>query len=39
VNSPSNLWVPYNAGKLSSGLTVDLLSSAHLHAVSYLGYD
>jgi hypothetical protein len=31
VNSVLNLWVPWNAGKLSSGLS----SSAQLHIVSY----
>jgi hypothetical protein len=36
VNSVLNLWVPYNAGKLSSVQTTDLSSSAQLHGVSYL---
>jgi hypothetical protein len=35
VNSVLNLWVPWNAGKLSSGLTSSGLSgSAQLHRVS-----
>jgi hypothetical protein len=35
VNSVLNLWVPWNAGKLSNGLTSSgLLSSAQLHRVS-----
>jgi hypothetical protein len=35
VNSVLNLWVPWNAGKLSSGLTSrGLSSSAQLHRVS-----
>jgi hypothetical protein len=35
VNSVLNLWVPRNAGKLSSGLTSSgLSSSAQLHGVS-----
>jgi hypothetical protein len=35
VNSVLNLRVPWNAGKLSSGLTFsDLSSSAQLHIVS-----
>jgi hypothetical protein len=35
VNSVLNLQVPWNAGKLSSGLTtVGLSSSAELHRVS-----
>jgi hypothetical protein len=37
VNSILNLRVPWNAGKLSSGLTSsDLSSSAQLHIVSYV---
>jgi hypothetical protein len=36
VNSVLNLCVPWNAGKLSSGLTTrGLSSSAQLHRVSY----
>jgi hypothetical protein len=36
-NSVLNLRVPWNAGKLSSGLTSSgLLSSAQLHIVSYV---
>jgi hypothetical protein len=36
VNSVLNLRVPYNAGKLSSGLqTGDLSSSAHFPRVSF----
>jgi hypothetical protein len=36
VNSVLNLQVPYNAGKLPSGLTTGgLSSSAQLHTVSY----
>jgi hypothetical protein len=35
VNAVMNLWVPYNAEKLSSGFTTGgLSSSAHLHRVS-----
>jgi hypothetical protein len=35
VNSVLNLWVPCNAGKLSSGVTSSgLSSSAQLHMVS-----
>jgi hypothetical protein len=35
VNSVLNLWIPWNAGKLSSGLTSSgLSSSAQLHRVS-----
>jgi hypothetical protein len=35
VNSVLNLWVPWNAGKLSSGLTSsDLSSSSQLHRLS-----
>jgi hypothetical protein len=35
VNSVLNLWVPWNAGKLSSGLTSSCLSSSdQLHRVS-----
>jgi hypothetical protein len=35
VNSVLNLWVPRNAGKLSSGITSSgLSSSAQLHIVS-----
>jgi hypothetical protein len=35
VNSVLNLWVPLNAGKLSSGVTSSgLSSSAQLHRVS-----
>jgi hypothetical protein len=37
VNSVLNLRVPYNAGKLSRGLTSGgLLSSAHLHRAKWL---
>jgi hypothetical protein len=37
VNSVLNLWVPINAGKLSSGLTSSgPSSSAQLHRVSYV---
>jgi hypothetical protein len=32
INAVLNLWVPRNAGKLSSGLS----NSAHLHRVSYV---
>jgi hypothetical protein len=36
VNSVLNLWVPQNAGKLSSGLTTGGLSiTAQLHRFSY----
>jgi hypothetical protein len=35
VNSVFNLWVPWNAGKLSNGYTTGgLSSSAQLHIVS-----
>jgi hypothetical protein len=35
VNSVLNLWVQWNAGKLSSGVTSSVLSSsAQLHGVS-----
>jgi hypothetical protein len=34
VNSVLNLWVPWKAGKLSSGLTTGgLLSGARLHSI------